>query len=156
MRRPFFCCSLQDLDVVGLLAKYCTLQEDEQEQEEGGGGDRLPSKKLVWELRYYIYVFLSFSPSLFLPLPSLFLAFSIFISTCGKWCCVSKYTMPQSRLILSLPSSGPLKPVGSINETNPRHEIREQRSDAFATQQCIRQKKKTGATPRPAAAATAT
>lgn len=57
----FFCCFvtfffLQDLDVVGLLGKYCTLheaKEEKQEEEEGGGGDRLTSKKLVGELAVY-------------------------------------------------------------------------------------------------------
>ena len=52
----------QDLDVVGLLGKYCTLEKEEEEEEEGGekeeekeeSGDRcLSSKKLVGELAVY-------------------------------------------------------------------------------------------------------
>lgn len=49
---------LQDLDVVGLLGKYCTLfeekeEEKKQEEEGGGGGDRSTSRKLVGELAVY-------------------------------------------------------------------------------------------------------
>lgn len=39
----------QDLDVVGLLGKYCTWEEEEG----GGDGECMPSKTLVWELAVY-------------------------------------------------------------------------------------------------------